>query len=131
MDIGFIGVGQMGGPMARRLLNAGHRLVICDVSPDACARLVAQGAESRSTPSQVAADCPTIITSLPSPKEVEIVMRGTDGLLSSVRSDTMVLETSTIGPALSRPWRSNSRRPAPCTSIVPSAMACKRHRRAR
>jgi len=102
MDIGFIGVGQMGGPMARRLLNAGHRLVICDVSPDACARLVAQGAESRSTPSQVAADCPTIITSLPSPKEVEIVMRGTDGLLSSVRSDTMVLETSTIGPALSR-----------------------------
>ena len=102
MDIGFIGVGQMGCPMARRLLNAGHRLVICDVSPDACARLVAQGAESRSTPSQVAADCPTIITSLPSPKEVEIVMRGTDGLLSSVRSDTMVLETSTIGPALSR-----------------------------
>jgi 3-hydroxyisobutyrate dehydrogenase-like beta-hydroxyacid dehydrogenase len=102
MDIGFIGVGQMGGPMARRLLNAGHRLVICDVSADACARLVAQGAESRSTPSQVAADCPTIITSLPSPKEVEIVMRGTDGLLSSVRSDTMVLETSTIGPALSR-----------------------------
>ena len=102
MDIGFIGVGQMGGPMAARLLNAGHHLAVYDVDPDACARVVALGAERRSAPSQVAADRPIIITSLPGPKEVEIVMQGTDGLLSSVRPDTLILETSTIGPALSR-----------------------------
>jgi len=102
MDIGFIGVGQMGGPMVTRLLHAGHRLAVYDVDPDACARVVALGADRRSTPSQVAADRPIIITSLPGPKEVELVMRGTDGLLSSVRPDTLILETSTIGPALSR-----------------------------
>jgi 3-hydroxyisobutyrate dehydrogenase-like beta-hydroxyacid dehydrogenase len=102
MDIGFIGVGRMGGPMARRLLSAGHRLAVCDVNADACARLAAQGAETRSTPSSIAADYPNIITSLPGPKEVELVMRGADGLLSAVRRDTLVLETSTIGPALSR-----------------------------
>jgi 3-hydroxyisobutyrate dehydrogenase-like beta-hydroxyacid dehydrogenase len=102
MDIGFIGVGQMGGPMATRLLNAGHDLAVYDVDPGACARVVALGAERRSTPSQVAADRPIIITSLPGPKEVEIVMRGPDGLLSSVRRDTLIMETSTIGPALSR-----------------------------
>src|SRR5258708_16632337 len=102
MDIGFIGVGRMGGPMARRLLGAGHCLAVYDVDEDACARLAAQGAETRWTPSSIAADCPNIITSLPGPKEVELVMRGADGLLSAVRPDTLVLETSTIGPALSR-----------------------------
>jgi 3-hydroxyisobutyrate dehydrogenase-like beta-hydroxyacid dehydrogenase len=102
MDIGFIGVGQMGSPMARRLLSAGHRLAVYDVDPDACARLVAHGAEARSTPASIAADCPNIITSLPGPKEVELVMRGANGLLSAVHPDTLVLETSTIGPALSR-----------------------------
>ena len=102
MDIGFIGVGKMGGPMGRRLLDAGHRLVVCDVNPNACAELARRGAQIRSTPSQVAADCPNIITSLPSPAEVEVVMRGADGLLSSVRPGALVLETSTIGPALSR-----------------------------
>ena len=75
MDIGFIGVGKMGGPMGRRLLDAGHRLAVCDVNPNACAELARRGAQIRSTPSQVAADCPNIITSLPSPTEVEIVMR--------------------------------------------------------
>jgi len=88
--------------MARRLLNAGHRLTVYDVDPSACARLAAHGAEIRPTPASITADCPNIITSLPGPKEVELVMRGTDGLLSSVRPDTLVLETSTIGPALSR-----------------------------
>jgi 3-hydroxyisobutyrate dehydrogenase-like beta-hydroxyacid dehydrogenase len=102
MDIGFIGVGKMGGPMGRRLLDAGHCLVVCDVNPNACAELARHGAKIGSTPAQIAAVCPNIITSLPSPTEVEIVMRGADGLLSSVRPGTLVLETSTIGPALSR-----------------------------
>jgi 3-hydroxyisobutyrate dehydrogenase-like beta-hydroxyacid dehydrogenase len=102
MDIGFVGVGQMGGPMARRLIDAGHRLAIYDVNPDACAKLAAQGAEVRSSPAAVAADRSNIITSLPGPKEVESVMRGVDGLLSAIRRDALILETSTIGPALSR-----------------------------
>jgi len=102
MDIGFVGVGQMGGPMARRLLNAGHRLAVHDVNADACARLAAHGADIRSSPAAVAADCRNIITSLPGPKEVELVMRGANGLLAAVQPGTLVLETSTIGPALSR-----------------------------
>jgi 3-hydroxyisobutyrate dehydrogenase-like beta-hydroxyacid dehydrogenase len=88
--------------MARRLIDAGHRLAIYDVNPDACAKLAAQGAEMRSSPAAVAADRNNIITSLPGPKEVENVMRGVDGLLSAIRRDALILETSTIGPALSR-----------------------------
>src|SRR5689334_14582937 len=102
LDIGFIGVGQMGGPMAGRLIDAGHKLAIYDVNQEACARLAARGAEVRASPAAIAADRTNIITSLPGPKEVETVMRGTDGLLSAVRRDALVLETSTIGPALSR-----------------------------
>jgi 3-hydroxyisobutyrate dehydrogenase-like beta-hydroxyacid dehydrogenase len=102
MDIGFIGVGKMGGPMARRLVEAGHRVIFHDVTAAACARLRSHGGEFRSSPASVAAECLYIITSLPSAKEVEIVMRGADGLLSCVRPGSLVLETSTIGPALSR-----------------------------
>jgi 3-hydroxyisobutyrate dehydrogenase-like beta-hydroxyacid dehydrogenase len=102
MEIGFVGVGKMGGPMGRRLIEDGHRLIVCDVDAEACARLARHGAEVRSTPAQVAAACSDIITSLPSAKEVELVMRGSDGLLSAARPGTLVLETSTIGPALSR-----------------------------
>ncbi len=102
MDIGFVGVGKMGGPMARRLIAAGHCVLVCDVDAQACAGLSLLGAEIRATPAQVARDCRNVITSLPSAREVETVMRRADGLVASVCPGTLVMETSTIGPALSR-----------------------------
>lgn len=101
MKLGLVGAGKMGGPMGRRLIAAGHSLIVCDINPEACARLAREGAEIRQTPSELA-DCEAIITSLPTPKEVELVASGPAGLLSSVNPGTLILETSTLGPAQSR-----------------------------
>ncbi len=66
MDIGFIGLGNMGGPMARRLIEAGHKLVVYDTRNDAVAPLVALGAQLASSPADVADRVETVMASLPS-----------------------------------------------------------------
>jgi len=66
MDIGFIGLGNMGGPMARRLIEAGHKLVVYDTRNDAVAPLVALGAQVASSPADVADRVETVMASLPS-----------------------------------------------------------------
>ncbi|MFN3656137.1 MAG: NAD(P)-dependent oxidoreductase [Pseudolabrys sp.] len=66
MDIGFIGLGNMGGPMARRLVEAGHKLVVYDTRNDAVAPLVALGAQVASSPQDVADRVETVMASLPS-----------------------------------------------------------------
>ena len=54
MDIGFIGVGQMGSHMARRLIEAGHRVLVADTNPEAVGRLAALGAQARDCPRAIA-----------------------------------------------------------------------------
>jgi 3-hydroxyisobutyrate dehydrogenase-like beta-hydroxyacid dehydrogenase len=66
MDIGFIGLGKMGFPMARRLIEARHRLVVFDQRKEAADRLVALGAEAASSPKEVADRAETVLASLPS-----------------------------------------------------------------
>jgi 3-hydroxyisobutyrate dehydrogenase-like beta-hydroxyacid dehydrogenase len=66
MDIGFIGLGNMGAPMARRLIEAGHKLVVYDTRNDAVAPLVALGAQVASSPADVADRVETVMASLPS-----------------------------------------------------------------
>jgi 3-hydroxyisobutyrate dehydrogenase-like beta-hydroxyacid dehydrogenase len=66
MDIGFIGLGKMGFPMARRLIEARHRLVVFDQRKEAADRLVAMGAEAASSPKEVADRAETVLASLPS-----------------------------------------------------------------
>jgi 3-hydroxyisobutyrate dehydrogenase-like beta-hydroxyacid dehydrogenase len=66
MDIGFIGLGKMGFPMARRLIEAGHRLVVFDQRQQAVDSLVALGAQAASSPGQVADRAETVMASLPS-----------------------------------------------------------------
>ena len=66
MDIGFIGLGNMGGPMARRLVEAGHKLVVYDTRNDAVASLVALGAQVAASPQDVADRVETVMASLPS-----------------------------------------------------------------
>ena len=61
MDIGFIGLGKMGAPMARRLVEAGHRLVVFDTSREAMDRLVALGANAASSPKDVADRAETVM----------------------------------------------------------------------
>ena len=95
--VGFIGLGNMGGPMAGRLLTAGHRLVVFDIRDEAVAALVDQGAIAAASPAAVASEAETVITSLPTPDIAKEVALGPTGLAAGSRIKTAV-ELSTIGP---------------------------------
>jgi 3-hydroxyisobutyrate dehydrogenase-like beta-hydroxyacid dehydrogenase len=66
MDIGFIGLGNMGFPMARRLIEAKHQLVVFDTRKEVVDKLVAMGAQAASSPKDVADRVETVMASLPS-----------------------------------------------------------------
>ena len=66
MEIGFIGLGKMGFPMARRLIEAGHQLTVFDTRKEAVDKLVALGAQAASSPKDIADRCETVMASLPS-----------------------------------------------------------------
>jgi 3-hydroxyisobutyrate dehydrogenase-like beta-hydroxyacid dehydrogenase len=81
MDIGFIGLGNMGQPMARRLIEAGHKLVVYDTRNDAVAPLVALGAKLASSPRDVADRVETVMSSLPSLQISQKVATGEGGVI--------------------------------------------------
>ncbi|MGA3305807.1 MAG: NAD(P)-binding domain-containing protein, partial [Stellaceae bacterium] len=93
---GFIGVGRMGGPMAGRLIDAGHRLTIFDVSEDAMAPLIARGAIRAGSAREVAAACETVFVSLPTPDIVREVALRQDGIIAGGTVKTFI-ELSTTG----------------------------------
>jgi len=82
MNIGFIGLGHMGGPMSRNVLAAGYDLVVHDVHREAAAELEAAGAAWAATPRETGAGREVVITMLPTPPIVEQVLLGENGLLS-------------------------------------------------
>lgn len=94
---GFIGLGQMGGPMATRLIQVGHSLVVCDPVDGAAARLTALGATRAATPAEVAAQVDTLFLSLPTPEIVQAVCLGAGGVCKGGRV-RQVVDLSTIGP---------------------------------
>ncbi len=96
MDIGFIGLGKMGFPMARRLIEAGHRLVVFDQRREAIAALVALGAQAATSPKDVADRVETVLASLPSLQASLEVATGDDGVSSGARVKRFV-DLSTIG----------------------------------
>jgi len=102
MNVGFIGLGRMGEPMARKMLTGGHSLFVHDVSSEACQALAADGAERLDSPAGIAARADIVLTSLPGPREVEAVMMGAHGVFTTVRQNAIVVDTSTVGPSLSR-----------------------------
>jgi len=96
MDIGFIGLGNMGAPMARRLIDAGHRLVVYDTRNDAVAPLVALGAQAASSPQDVADRVETVMASLPSLQVSEKVALGEGGVIHGKRVKRLI-DLSTTG----------------------------------
>ena len=96
---GFVGVGRMGGAMAGRLLDAGHKLTIFDISEAAMAPLLARGAVRAGSPREVASAVATVFVSLPTPDIVHAVALGPDGLASGNRIKTYV-DLSTTGPRM-------------------------------
>jgi len=103
MHIGFIGLGNMGGPMALNLLKAGHALSVFDLSAAAVAHLVEAGASAAASPLEIAGrDVQVIITMLPAAAHVKRVYLGEEGMLAKVRSDVLLIDSSTIDPFSAR-----------------------------
>jgi len=96
MDIGFIGLGNMGAPMARRLIEAGHKLVVYDTRNDAVAPFIALGAQLASSPQDVADRVETVMASLPSPEVSKKVALGDGGVCHGRRVKRLV-DLSTTG----------------------------------
>jgi len=96
MEIGFIGLGNMGFPMARRLIEARHRLVVFDRRREVADRLVALGAQAASSPKEVADRAETVLASLPSLQASLEVATGKDGVIEGRRVKRFV-DLSTVG----------------------------------
>ena len=96
MDIGFIGLGKMGFPMARRLIEAGHQLVVFDQRKEAVDKLVALGAQAASSPKEVANRAETVMASLPSLQASLDMASGKDGVIEGKRVKRFV-DLSTVG----------------------------------
>jgi 3-hydroxyisobutyrate dehydrogenase len=102
MDVGFIGTGNIGNPMARNLIKAGHRLVVHDMREQATANLVELGARWADSPRDVAQQCGVLFTSLPGPPEVEQVVLGPDGTLEGAQPGTVLFDLSSNAPPVIR-----------------------------
>jgi 3-hydroxyisobutyrate dehydrogenase len=94
--IGFIGLGNMGLPMARNLLKAGHQVEGCDVNATAVDKLVGEGGVAAVTTKVAASRADVVITMLPSGAEVREVYLGTAGILESANPGTLLIDSSTI-----------------------------------
>ena len=103
MKVGFIGVGNMGGPMCRNIIkNTNHEVVVFDLDPAAIQRCTALGASSGGSVADVAKRCDVVITSLPIPRIVEEVALGAAGITENARPGTVYIDLSTNAPATAR-----------------------------
>jgi 3-hydroxyisobutyrate dehydrogenase len=95
-NIGFIGLGNMGGPMAENLLKAGHALKVYDLSADAVAKAVEAGAAKADTVAQAVSNVNFVVTVLPAGKHVLSVYDGPDGVVANAAPGTILIDSSTI-----------------------------------
>lgn len=103
MKFGYIGLGLMGGPLARNLIRAGKEVLVFDLSQEAIDRTLAAGTSGKVAKSPAdMADCDVVFTSLPLPKHIEQVMLGEDGLLAKMKKGAVYIDVSTIDPQTGR-----------------------------
>ena len=100
--IGFIGVGTMGLPMAKNLLNKGFAVTAFDANPEAVTAAAAAGMTAAASAAECVATADIVITMLPSSPNVESVYTGDGGVLAAARRGTLCVDMSTIDPAVSR-----------------------------
>lgn len=96
--IGFIGLGNMGAPMARNLLAAGYRLVVHDIRREAGEALLGAGAEWAADPRGLAAVSDVVLIALPGPEQVVAAAVGPTGILAGARPGTYLIDVSTSTP---------------------------------
>jgi 3-hydroxyisobutyrate dehydrogenase len=102
MRIGFIGLGNMGGPMAGNLAKAGHQVAGFDLVADARERLTQAGGKAAAGIAAAAAGAEIVITMLPAGPEVRAVYEGADGILAAAAPGALLIDSSTIDVATAR-----------------------------
>lgn len=101
MNLSWLGLGQMGSPMAARLLDAGHEVVVWNRTPERAHSLVEKGAHSAATPAEAVSSAEVVFTMLAHPDAVEGVLFGEHGVVTALGRGTLV-DMSTVGPAAVR-----------------------------
>src|SRR5262249_16533469 len=94
--LGFIGVGRMGARLARRLIDAGFELTICDTDAEALRSFAQLGPHTATAPAEVASGCEIVITCLPTPPVVQAVALGAKGIIEGSRVKIFI-DMSTTG----------------------------------
>jgi 2-hydroxy-3-oxopropionate reductase len=100
--IGFIGLGLMGKPMARNLIKKGFSVIVHSRSRGPVDELAAEGAAVSHSPAEIARAARHIVTMLPDGPDVERVLEGPDGVFGAMQRGTIVVDSSTIAPAIAR-----------------------------
>jgi 2-hydroxy-3-oxopropionate reductase len=100
--IGFIGLGIMGKPMARNLIQAGYDLIVHDIASASVEELVELGAKAGTNPREVAEQCDLLLTMLPNSPHVRTVMLGDDGVIHGARQGMIAVDMSSIDPLEAR-----------------------------
>jgi 2-hydroxy-3-oxopropionate reductase len=100
--IGFIGLGIMGKPMARNLIKAGYSLVAHNRSRASIEALAQEGAQTATSPEDVASRSEVVITMLPDSPDVELVYAGEKGIFAGLKPDMLLIDMSTISPVVAR-----------------------------
>ena len=100
--IGFVGLGIMGRPMAKNLIEAGHELVLYNRTKEKAEELAGDGATVADTPRAVAESSGIIVTMLPDSPDVEAVVAGDGGLLEGIGEGSLIVDMSTISPVVAR-----------------------------
>ncbi len=102
MRVGFIGLGNMGGPMASHIIAAGHEVTVHDLRQKAAQIQLEHGAKWANSPKAIAAASEVTFTSLPGPTEVEAVALGEEGILRGSYPNSVYIDLSTSSPTLIR-----------------------------
>jgi 3-hydroxyisobutyrate dehydrogenase len=98
-NIAFIGLGNMGGPMAANLHKAGHRVAAFDLDAGALGKAREQGARAAASAAEAVEGAAVVVSMLPASRHVEALFLGDDGLLARLSPGTLVIDCSTIAPA--------------------------------
>ena len=102
MKVGFVGLGNMGNPMASNLIKAGHQLTVHDLRREAATNLLELGANWVDAPKDVAPGNEVVFTSLPVPRDVDAVVLGENGIMEGATAETIYMDLSTNSPTAIR-----------------------------
>ncbi len=100
--LGFIGVGIMGKPMAKNLIDAGYKIIAYDINKEALDEVVAYGAQRGTSPKNIAENSDIIITMLPNSPDVKVAVLGKNGIIEGARQGQILIDMSSIAPLVSR-----------------------------